>query len=220
MINTLTVMNYNLIYTSLINRAKSRQISGYVETHHILPRCMGGLDDPSNLVKLTAREHFIAHMLLVKIHPSNLKLVKAVAMMCAGQHERKLTNRLYGNIRTLFSRAMSEGQSGTKNSQFGTMWIHNASTFVAKKIKVDSLVEEGWVLGRYPKREIPKTESIRDTIRAEQIKIHREYYKIYQEVGFDEFVKQTGYKSSKQNLVQRFAKLLDDFEPQNGKRRG
>jgi hypothetical protein len=141
-------------------------------------------------------------------------------MMCAGQHERKLTNRLYGNIRTLFSRAMSEGQSGTKNSQFGTMWIHNASTFVAKKIKVDSLVEEGWVLGRYPKREIPKTESIRDTIRAEQIKIHREYYKIYQEVGFDEFVKQTGYKSSKQNLVQRFAKLLDDFEPQNGKRRG
>ena len=32
--------------------------------HHIIPRHMGGTDDPSNLVELTRKEHAIAHMKL------------------------------------------------------------------------------------------------------------------------------------------------------------
>ena len=38
------------------------------EEHHIIPRCLGGSDDKSNLVKLTAKEHFICHLLLTKIY--------------------------------------------------------------------------------------------------------------------------------------------------------
>jgi len=63
-------MNYQKIYDSLIFKGKNRQsIDGYSETHHIVPKSMGGhKTDSKNLVNLTAREHFIAHFLLAKIH--------------------------------------------------------------------------------------------------------------------------------------------------------
>ncbi|WP_457825685.1 NUMOD3 domain-containing DNA-binding protein, partial [Staphylococcus aureus] len=37
-------------------------------------------------------------------------------------------------------------QSGSKNSQFGTMWINNG--IEAKKISKDSPIPEGWYKGR------------------------------------------------------------------------
>lgn len=43
----------------------------YFETHHIVPKSLGGTDDKNNLVNLTAREHYIAHLLLVKIAKSS-----------------------------------------------------------------------------------------------------------------------------------------------------
>jgi hypothetical protein len=36
--------------------------------HHIIPRHMGGTDDPSNLVKLTVEEHAEAHRILYEQH--------------------------------------------------------------------------------------------------------------------------------------------------------
>lgn len=76
-------MNYILTYKSLIIAAKKRNtLAGYFENHHILPKCMGGSNNRQNLVKLTGREHFIAHWLLVKIHPDNSKLKFAFKAMC------------------------------------------------------------------------------------------------------------------------------------------
>jgi len=74
-------MNYTKIYNSLIEKAQNRELSGYKEVHHITPRCLGGSDDKSNLVALTAREHFIAHKLLTKIYPDNPKLYYAFGCM-------------------------------------------------------------------------------------------------------------------------------------------
>lgn len=61
-------LDNNRIYNNIIDRAKSRSLIGYKERHHIIPRCIGGLDDDQNLVDLTAREHFICHLLLAKIY--------------------------------------------------------------------------------------------------------------------------------------------------------
>jgi len=36
--------------------------------HHIVPRHMGGTDDPENLVKLTVEEHAMAHLKLYHEH--------------------------------------------------------------------------------------------------------------------------------------------------------
>jgi hypothetical protein len=40
--------------------------SNYCESHHIIPKSLGGSNTKNNLVLLSAREHFIAHLLLTK----------------------------------------------------------------------------------------------------------------------------------------------------------
>jgi len=62
-------MNYTKIHDIIIDRARSRtQPLCYTETHHVIPKSMGGNNCKSNLVVLTAREHYIVHWLLFKIH--------------------------------------------------------------------------------------------------------------------------------------------------------
>ncbi len=211
-------MNYQKIYNNLIERAKNRVILGYYEKHHIIPRCIGGSDNSSNLIKLTPEEHYIAHQLLVKIYPNNHALAKAAAMMIPNRP----TNKMYGWIRRRFSIAKSIEQSGSGNSQFGSKWAHNPLTKENKKIKGN--LAEGWIYGKYkdPLLKIDKMSVLKEKRkenRKKQIDIYREYYKIYKEVGFDKFIEITGYKNTKQNLVQRFAVLLEEFIPQNGKKR-
>lgn len=59
---------YLHLYNKIVERAKSREkLSCYTEKHHIIPRSLGGNNEPNNLVELTGREHFICHRLLVKI---------------------------------------------------------------------------------------------------------------------------------------------------------
>lgn len=88
-------MNYSKHYYNLINRAKSRILEGYVEKHHIIPKCLGGNDAASNIVILTPEEHFVAHQLLIKIYPNNEKLVYAVNMMCVKTTKQQRNNKMY-----------------------------------------------------------------------------------------------------------------------------
>ena len=67
MVDAMFINNkYKSWYNSIIQKANNRTISTYKEKHHILPRCLDGKDNQENLVELTAREHFIVHMLLCK----------------------------------------------------------------------------------------------------------------------------------------------------------
>ena len=43
----------------------------YHERHHIMPKCIGGSNDESNLIDLFGREHFEAHRLLAEENPNN-----------------------------------------------------------------------------------------------------------------------------------------------------
>lgn len=113
-------MDYLKIYNSLISRAQGRikkrkGSAGYVyyESHHIVPRCLGGSNDKSNLVLLTAEEHWVSHLLLVKIYPGVPKLVYACqAMSMAGGNNQRTTNKLFGWIRRAYSDEMSKKQKG------------------------------------------------------------------------------------------------------------
>jgi hypothetical protein len=213
-------MNYRKIYDSLIIRAKNRKIDGYKESHHIIPKCVGGSDDDINLVDLTPEEHYLAHQLLIKIHPNNYALVKAAAMMIP----KRPSNKLYGWLRRRFSKAKSDEQSGSGNSQFGTMWIHNMELRESKRILKSDNIPAGWLPGRIldfdkeqknkQKEEQKKKQRIKD---KEQ---YTEWCKIYSEFGWVKFVEITGYNKSKPNFVQRCSVLVDNFVPQNGKRRG
>lgn len=102
-------MDYRKIYNSLIERAKNRKLNTYKEKHHIIPKCMGGSNTKENLVELTAREHYMAHLLLVKMHPDNDKLKIAVWNMINvsnSYHKRvhTISNRLYEEYRIYASK--------------------------------------------------------------------------------------------------------------------
>lgn len=93
-------MDYQKHYYTMMERAKSRLLEGYVERHHIIPKCLGGSNDLDNLVQLTPEEHYVAHQLLIKMYPGNHKLVFAAKMMTVNQPRGKRTTRkMYGWIR-------------------------------------------------------------------------------------------------------------------------
>ena len=76
-------MDYRKHYHLLVEKALTRDKPiGYTENHHILPKCMGGSDEPKNLVILTAREHFVAHWLLHRMHPNHSGLSYAFTAIC------------------------------------------------------------------------------------------------------------------------------------------
>lgn len=147
-------MNYSKIYDALINRACSRISDGYVERHHIIPRCMGGSDENTNLVALYPDEHFLAHILLLKIHKNTKyrhQLAKAVQHMCcvSKNHDgKRITRKLYGWLKREHALAMSVASKGAGNSQFGTMWICNITTQENKKIRKTDIIPNGWIIGR------------------------------------------------------------------------
>lgn len=60
---------YTKWYYSIINKriASPHSISVYTENHHIIPKSMGGSNKKENLVRLSAREHFLSHWLLTKM---------------------------------------------------------------------------------------------------------------------------------------------------------
>lgn len=58
---------YTRVYLGLMLRAQTRTLETYSERHHVVPRCMGGSDAQENIVRLSAREHYLAHLLLCKM---------------------------------------------------------------------------------------------------------------------------------------------------------
>lgn len=103
-------MDYQKIYEDLIANAKNKNIEGYYEKHHIIPRCIGGSNQKDNLVDLTPEEHYIAHLLLVKIYPSSSKLVYAANMMS------NRNNKSYGWIKRRFVEQLSSDRQGFTHS--------------------------------------------------------------------------------------------------------
>ena len=93
-------MNHQKHYNKLMERApKVKPKEGYFERHRIVPGCMGGKYVTGNIVWLIPEEHYVAHQLLVKMHPGNRDLIYAAHMM--GQTRKG--NKTYGWLRRLFS---------------------------------------------------------------------------------------------------------------------
>jgi hypothetical protein len=103
-------MNYQKIYEQL---TATDMIADYTEKHHIIPKCMGGTNHATNIVKLTPEAHYVAHQVLIKIYPNNHKLIKAAHMMSVG----RATNKSYGWIRKEFAKAVSVMHKGKPLSE-------------------------------------------------------------------------------------------------------
>lgn len=120
-------MNYEKIYENLINSRKNlnrkrfkRSNSSFVyyENHHIVPKCFGGTNEKENLVLLTAREHFVAHLLLVYCNKGDKKRKMSYALWrlcgCNDRSKRKYNSHQYD----LAKKIMIEANIGKKMSEY------------------------------------------------------------------------------------------------------
>jgi len=104
---------YTSWYFAIINKAKERITEGYTEKHHIIPRTLGGKNDKSNIAVLTAREHFVCHLLLTKMltDDNRHKMVYALHMLSYASnklHQRYTpSSKLYEYERKVFSETHS-----------------------------------------------------------------------------------------------------------------
>ena len=146
-------MNYTKIYNNIIQKRILFPYVGYSEKHHIIPRSLGGSDDKTNLVNLSAKEHFVCHLLLTKIHstgPNHFKMVRAFMMMLVSSinHKRYYNSRSYATLREEYSHIVSEAQTGNGNSQYGKIWISDPLSGKSLKIKKTDNVPNGYYPGR------------------------------------------------------------------------
>ena len=140
---------YTRWYNQITDRARARSIDTYTETHHIKPRSLGGTDDTDNLVKLTAREHFICHWLLVKMTTGedHYKMLNALRMMRAekyGQqrYETVITARVYESIKKEYSLLQSQRVRGENNPMWGKTHTEQARQAIREKNTGKKLTEE------------------------------------------------------------------------------
>lgn len=117
---------YTAFYFGIINKALSekrkklrRNQSGFVyyESHHILPKSMGGTQE----VLLTAKEHYICHLLLPKmlVGTDKHKMINALIKMsfCASSGQERYKSRSYSLVRKFIAEKNSELFKGKPKSE-------------------------------------------------------------------------------------------------------
>jgi hypothetical protein len=141
-------VNYQAIYDNLIKQAQASKIDGYVEKHHIVPKSMGGTDDASNIVKLTARQHFVAHWLLFKIY-KNPSMAKAFRLMLDASQRPK--SRSYEIAKSIYAQSMRGENNVAKRPDVRQKIKDNAySVFAGKKRPEHSILmkQKGTFVGK------------------------------------------------------------------------
>lgn len=111
---------YTKWYWNIISQAKSRILPAaeYKEKHHIIPRSLGGNNNIDNLVELTAREHFICHLLLPKMLQNKDEIWKMTyalwqMTMVNGRPRYRPSSKIYEIMR----KQMSVNQRGIKKTK-------------------------------------------------------------------------------------------------------
>jgi hypothetical protein len=112
---------YTNIYIKLIERAQTKfptksianKLGIKVEKHHIFPRSFGGDDTKANLVYLTTREHFIAHLVMTKMFENEFhwKMINALWFM---SNKSQYGNRKYAWLKEAHVSSISKRYSGRK----------------------------------------------------------------------------------------------------------
>ena len=111
---------YTRWYNNITEQAKTRTIDGYTEKHHIIPRSLGGSNNADNLVRLTAREHFVCHWLLTKMHLGEArgKMINALYLMQGKNkyQDRYINSKVYEKLRQEYSQYISNLNKGRVQS--------------------------------------------------------------------------------------------------------
>jgi len=106
---------YNALIEKALTRNWTKKSAGcYVEQHHIKPRSLNGSDDKSNLVCLTAREHFVAHAFLCRFGDINQQRRMTNALTRFMSSNKTISSVMYDNCKKRYSKLISERLKGNK----------------------------------------------------------------------------------------------------------
>lgn len=128
---------YTQTYFAIIKKAQQLPSTGYCERHHIIPRSLGGSNVKENIVKLSARQHFVCHLLLVKMTSgrNQHKMICAAHHMaiCHRREHYKITSVTYERLKRLRSQSMM----GPLNPQFGKkhVWTTEERLTLSRALK-------------------------------------------------------------------------------------
>lgn len=131
---------YTKTYLALVEKRRASPLSkadDYAESHHVIPKSLGGSNRKDNLVLFTPREHFVAHLLLTK--------------MTVGDAKRKMNFAFYSMRR------------GTKTMPRYTPNSHLFAIF-AKNIKREFTAETRAKMSAAQKARPPMTEQTRQRL--------------------------------------------------------
>lgn len=110
---------YTRWYFRIIESARQSTLKTYREYHHVIPRSLGGSNAKENIVQLTARQHFVCHLLLVKMTSgqARFKMICAAHHMsvCHRQERYKITSIAYERLKKL----RSDSMKGANNPNYG-----------------------------------------------------------------------------------------------------
>jgi len=154
-------MDYKSIYENLLkNKSDRKKNNGvYYEKHHIIPKCIGGTDETSNLVLLTGREHYIAHRLLAKIYNEHKLICAAYYIACLDRS--RMSSRSYEEVRTAFAKSQSKRMKGKRNPE------------ESYRKGVETRKKNGYKHSKYTRQAISKTKKAQNIKLTEEQIIHR-----------------------------------------------
>lgn len=111
-------MDYQKLYNNIISNPIT---TGYTEKHHIVPKSLGGTDDESNLIQVSARQHFLLHWLLIKMHTGDNRKKMVHAFMCM-KADRNNRGRVTSRVFEYYRQEYAESLTGRKRAPFSKEW--------------------------------------------------------------------------------------------------
>jgi len=138
-------MDYKKIYDYITNNPKSQ--GGITERHHIIPKSLGGTDDPDNIVEVSPRVHYLLHLLLYKITTGEDKKKMWYAVWNMSNQGKIKTGAMYQFIREECSNRQREiktkvpwnkGKKGYKINQRPQKGIPKVTSY--KPIEYDGVI--------------------------------------------------------------------------------
>ena len=163
---------YTKIYYSIVNRAWSRPTVGYVERHHIIPKSMGGSNDRSNIVSLTAREHFICHRLLTKmvLDPKHkISMANAVWMM-QSTSGNQLRYHIAGHTYAKMKQDISEAYRLNPNHRSESSKRKQSTTMKGRKHTTETKAKLSEAMIGKNKGKVYGPSSLKGTILSDDVK--------------------------------------------------
>ena len=173
-------MNYNKIYDDLMlsrlllkpERIKEKRNGEYFEGHHIIPKCKGGTGtstrpkNNTNIVLLTAREHFLAHWLLWLIYRDRQMALAFHKMLSTTKNIKRITS----------SRGYEEAREAFKLTNIGNQYGKGKTKIISEEQKKNqSLTMKGRYLGNNnPFFNKKHTEESKDKMRKSREGINKD----------------------------------------------